>query len=154
MSLLCRSQSLIQVHLSLKGPHNFAFLIKTRLQILIAVYRIANVPTEPQTPNAYTPKTFKPPAGFSLHEASQDLSSMIDSLLSRTVLRDKEVWYITAPASVSLEDLSDISVDGSSKDATARHQGVDYYIKLEGVHSNDLRLLVPRSARSEYQSGR
>ncbi|KAL6721023.1 hypothetical protein ACLMJK_000123 [Lecanora helva] len=113
-------------------------------------YSRSNVPPRQEQP-AQPKLVYKPPPGFASVDVSAHPSSKILEVFDPSNLNGKEVWHITAPASVPLASVKgDIENEASvvaHKDAeyrfiseTGDSQAAERALILPSFHSNDYRL--------------
>ncbi|KAA8647216.1 hypothetical protein EYZ11_012040 [Aspergillus tanneri] len=80
-------------------------------------------------------KPYKAPSGFKTVKKQSPPSSSITSLLSD--LRDKQVFHVSAPASLPLSKVKEISLAKVMQgEPVLKHEGVDYGIPVDSI-SND-----------------
>lgn len=104
---------------------------------------------KPTPPTAIAPKAFKPPNGFEKARFSpSDYASDSTAFLAQD-LTSKQVWHITAPASVSIKDINPFSIsDVQSGKPVFSKNGIDYGF-LTGLHKTE-RLLLADGENVEY----
>ncbi|KAI9844500.1 MAG: hypothetical protein M1837_005583 [Sclerophora amabilis] len=106
-------------------------------------------PTNPlsQAATSYTrPRApFKPPNGFQSVPTPSDSSPRARQTFSKSNLAGKQIWYITAPDSVPVEELKEVALDSvASSQPVLRHNGREYGFVPDNNSARDRsRLLVP-----------
>ncbi|KAF2150882.1 hypothetical protein K461DRAFT_296114 [Myriangium duriaei CBS 260.36] len=101
---------------------------------------------------AEAPRTrFAPPSGYAKVEAYN-----ASSILDLSSLGSKQLWHITIPRGISINDLTSVSQDGlDSKTTVLTHKGTEYTFAdaaqpgQEGVNKA---LLLPSSSEKAYRS--
>jgi hypothetical protein len=85
-----------------------------------------------------------PPKGFNLVPLNDKTVSKTAGLFDN--LQGKEVWHITAPAGVSLKDLSKMDMDKAmGGEAVLSYKGADYgLVKTEKSEDGTRDIFVPR----------
>ncbi|KAM3070044.1 hypothetical protein ACMFMG_003924 [Clarireedia jacksonii] len=115
--------------------------------------------TSKNTPNGSSSKTmstpkpaeFKPPTGFTA--ASFDDSRKPSQLFDDSKLEAKQIWYITAPATVSIDTIKDMSLRGAKSGKVVLSQNGDEYGFVEDTAENKayMKLLLPNKAKDGYR---
>lgn len=100
-------------------------------------------------PIAIAPKPFKPPHGFEKTTLSaSDYSATSPDLFSGDLTR-KQIWHITAPASVNIKDIKPFDIqDVRSGEPIFSKNGVDYGF-LAGLQKTE-KLLLPNGEGVEF----
>ena len=93
--------------------------------------------------------------GFELRRANEKTDAAdIAKVFSKANLEGKQIWYFTAPASLSLtvETKFDIPIDRAEKDMPIlTHGGNDYSMSFgDSVVSNAIKIMVPNSSGDKY----
>lgn len=104
---------------------------------------------KPTQPTAIAPKAFKPPNGFEKTSfPTSDYTAGSTEFLTGDLTR-KQVWHITAPASVNIKDIKPFNIQDvrSGKPIFSRN-GVDYGF-LTGSHQTE-NLLLPNGENMGY----
>ncbi|KAE8390214.1 DNA-directed RNA polymerase I subunit RPA34.5-domain-containing protein [Aspergillus alliaceus] len=84
-----------------------------------------------------TPQPYKAPSGFKFVKKQSPPSSSTTSLLSD--LRGKQVYHITAPASLPLSKVKEISLSKVMKgEPVLKHEDVQYGIPAESIAKGDM----------------
>ncbi|KAF1843804.1 uncharacterized protein K460DRAFT_418802 [Cucurbitaria berberidis CBS 394.84] len=88
---------------------------------------------------------YVPPRGFNPVPLNVRTTSKAASIFDN--LEGKQVWHITAPAGVSLEDLKQVAMDKAMEgEAIWHHEGADYGLsKTEKSEEGTREVLVPQS---------
>lgn len=94
---------------------------------------------------------YVPPKGFAAIPTPLNNSSQAVKIFED--LEGKQIWHITAPASVSLNSMKEVTLDNVSKgDAVLSYEGIDYGFSALGKNETAAReVLVPR--QSGYKAG-
>ena len=98
-------------------------------------------------------KPYKPPPGFDAQLFSVS-SSELASLYSPLALAGKQIWYITAPASIPFDSIKEVNPESiSNGKAVLSYKNADYGFT---IRENDIeireRLLLPNYKDSSYHS--
>lgn len=101
---------------------------------------------------AAKPRAYTPPSGF--EPALIDETPQISQLLSSPNLEEKEIWYITVPASVPLSSIENLSLQAIEKrENILSHNGDEYYFVPD---SNEVeaaaKVMVPSSSKTGYHT--
>ncbi|KAK8910107.1 hypothetical protein ACHAPC_005472 [Botrytis cinerea] len=93
---------------------------------------------------------FKPPPGF--EKSSSKNSSKTPQLFSKSNLEGKEVWYITAPASVPLASVTEMSLrDAKLGKAVFSQNGNDYGFVHDPLDDKAYtKILLPSNSKDGY----
>jgi hypothetical protein len=104
---------------------------------------------KPTPPTAIAPKAFKPPSGFEKAKfSSTDYAANSMAFLTED-LTTKQIWHITAPASVNIKDIKPFNIqDVRSGKPVFNKNGIDYGF-LTGLHKTE-RLLLASEESVEY----
>lgn len=96
---------------------------------------------------------FKPPPGF--EKSSSKNSSKTPQLFSKSNLEGKEVWYITAPASVPLASVTEMSLrDAKLGKAVFSQNGNDYGFVHDPLDDKAYtKILLPSNSKDGYSIG-
>ena len=99
------------------------------------------------------PVSFNPPAGFTA--ASVDDSRKSSQLFGDSNLESKQIWYITAPASVSIDTIKDMSLRGVRSGKVVLSQKGNEYRFVEDTAENKTytKLMLPNKAKNGYRIG-
>lgn len=97
---------------------------------------------------------FSPPAGF--EPASIDERPRISRLLTGSSLENKEIWYISTPASVSLSSIEELSLRAIEERAEViTHNGDAYAFVTDAKDGKtSTKVMVPSSSDSGYLTSR
>ncbi|KAI4111974.1 MAG: hypothetical protein LQ345_006635 [Seirophora villosa] len=115
--------------------------------IQTAEARSCPTPQEPPLP-------YDPPPGF--QAATFTSSTKVQKLFTKEKLHDKQVWYITAPASIPIGSIKEVPIQKVTSGASIMsHQNADYGLITEAdTNSTEKVLLIPSSEGNVYiQSG-
>jgi hypothetical protein len=90
-------------------------------------------------------QAYVPPKGFTPVALNDKTVSKSAGLFNN--LEGKQIWHITAPAGVSLKDLSELAMDKAMKgDAILRYKGTDYgFSQTEKSEDGTREILLPRN---------
>ncbi|KAL2363031.1 hypothetical protein RJZ56_004062 [Blastomyces dermatitidis] len=112
---------------------------------------------EPSTPrmDSDVPKPvpaqeFKAPEGFKLMSTSTPRSSDVSKVFSD--LRGKQIWHITAPASVPMNSIQELALDAvATGGSILTHQGVNYKLREDQIGAEKYKsLLLPDEKGNAY----
>ena len=97
-------------------------------------------------------KPYKPPPGYEVQSSSA--SSKLASLCSSQTLAGKQIWYITAPASIPLDKINEMNPETvANGKAVLSYKDTDYGFTLgENDAQFRERLLIPNSKDNTYHS--
>jgi hypothetical protein len=96
------------------------------------------------------PAPFKPPHGF--EATSSKSSSAISKTFSKANLAGKEIWYITAPASVPASAIQQVSLQNSKK-TNISHNGSKYgFVEDVADDKTYTKLMVPSDRTDGYET--
>jgi len=100
------------------------------------------------------PAPFKPPLGFEL--SSIDSPSSASKLFKESHLEGKQIWYITAPASVSISAIEQISLQDIKKGKTIlSHNSNDYaFVQDVAVDKTYTKIMAPIGSHDSYRTGK
>ncbi|PGH02893.1 hypothetical protein GX51_04349 [Blastomyces parvus] len=116
---------------------------------------------EPSTPkldsDALKPipaQEFKAPEGFKPMPTSTPRSSDISKVFSD--LRGKQIWHITAPASVPMNSIQELALDAvATGGSILTHQGVNYKLREDEIAAEKYKsLLLPDEQGNAYHRSR
>jgi hypothetical protein len=104
--------------------------------------------------SAFEPRVYSPPPGFQL--ASIDESPRISQQLKGSNLEGKEIWYITAPVSVPLSSIEDMSLQAiQERKVVLSHDGDDYAVIADSSEANESTMvMLPKSSDDGYHTGK
>ncbi|KAL9016986.1 MAG: hypothetical protein Q9185_005681 [Variospora sp. 1 TL-2023] len=96
------------------------------------------------------PPPYDPPLGF--RTATIASSTKIRKLFTKEKLSGKQIWHITAPASVPIESIQEVPVQKVTSGASiTSHKNADYGLITEAdINSTEKVLLVPSSEGNVY----
>lgn len=97
---------------------------------------------------------YKPPSGFEL--ASTDEAQRISQLLNGSNLEGKEIWYITAPASVPLGSIEGLSLHGVKERKDVLSYNGDGFSFAPGASEAkaSTKVMVPNTSDGGYHTGK
>ena len=94
---------------------------------------------------------FKPPPGFEPASIFVHPSSQAMNMFSHTNLAGKEIWHITAPSSVPISSIKELSQQSIlSKSSILSYEGSDYGLISDS--STDEALMLPSAEDNDYKS--
>ena len=97
---------------------------------------------------------YEPPFGFKASSIAIHPSSKATELFSPTKLLGKEIWHITAPASVPIGSIREVPIQNiQSRTSIMSYKGADFGLVLErGAEAASSRaLLLPSTQTSDYR---
>lgn len=96
---------------------------------------------------------FKPPPGF--EKSSSKNSSKAPQLFGKSNLEGKEIWYITAPASVPIASVKEMSLrDAKLGKAVFSQNGNDYGFVHDPLDDKTYtKILLPSNSKDGYSIG-
>jgi hypothetical protein len=104
--------------------------------------------TTTQAVPAIPPKTFKPPSGFTLVESDR-LTARLP--LSPSNLNGKQIWQITAPSSLSVSSIKEISLESLRSSQPVLTQNGIQYVLSEKLDSDGDACTVLLPSENAYQ---
>ncbi|KAI9822463.1 MAG: hypothetical protein M1827_000182 [Pycnora praestabilis] len=122
----------------------------------ISAVRPSRDTTAVSQPRIASPRTgipYQPPPGFQAISTFSQSSSKASKLLTSSKLDAKQLWYITAPASVPITSIKEVALDSINKGGlTLSHDGADYGFTTssEGERTRT-KLLVPSQSGDGYR---
>ncbi|KAJ9647252.1 hypothetical protein H2201_003852 [Coniosporium apollinis] len=85
-----------------------------------------------QTAHFRPPPPYEPPVGFAAAKPSAAPSSNIANLLNPKNLEGKQIWHITAPATVPITSIKEVALDKVFRgDTILEHNGKNYGFKAD-----------------------
>lgn len=115
----------------------------------------SNKPIPPSTKAVAAPGApFVPPKGFEPLKA--DSEPKASKLLSQSKLAGKQIWYITAPASLPITSIKSVALKDVQKGKpVATINGESYgFQKDEGTEKDNTKLLVPSREGGRYETSK
>ena len=115
----------------------------------------SNKPTRPSTKALAAPGApFVLPKGFEPLKA--DSEPKVSKLLSQSKLAGKQIWYITAPASLPITSIKSVALKDVQKGKpVATINGQSYgFQKDEGPEKDNAKLLVPSREGGRYETSK
>lgn len=96
---------------------------------------------------------YSPPSGFVL--TSVDETPRISQQLKGSNLEGKEIWYITAPASVPVSSIEDLSLQAIQERKVILSQNGDDYAFMADTSdtSESTKVMIPKSSDGGYHTG-
>jgi hypothetical protein len=94
---------------------------------------------------------YKPPGGFEL--GSMDESSGASQLFRKSNLAGKQIWYFTAPASVPVSSIEQMSLqDAKEGNPIFSHEGSEYgFIQDSAADTTYTKIMVPNTSDNGYR---
>ncbi|KAK2628980.1 hypothetical protein QTJ16_002083 [Diplocarpon rosae] len=110
-----------------------------------------NEPTK-RTVSVKAPPPFHPPTGFVLAELQEE--SNASKLLESSSLEGKQIWYFTAPASVPISSIKEMSLsDAKDGKAILSYKNNDYGFTKDSIEDKTYtKIMVPSSSDKVYKS--
>ncbi|CZR57486.1 uncharacterized protein PAC_07375 [Phialocephala subalpina] len=109
-------------------------------------------PKEPEARTVAFEKAapYKPPTGF--EATSINGNTTASELLKKSNLKGKQVWYFTAPASIHISDIEQMSMlDADNGEAILNHKGSDYgFVKDTTGDKIYTKIMVPNDSDDAY----
>lgn len=100
------------------------------------------------------PRSWEPPLDFTRVKVFSQINVKLQRLFSKQNLEGKEIWHITAPASVPMAALTALDLDASKKGNTIiAHGGSEYNFSKDSASSASSKLLVPGRDGDTYAPG-
>ncbi|TAQ89876.1 hypothetical protein B7494_g1811 [Chlorociboria aeruginascens] len=98
------------------------------------------------------PSKFIPPAGF--EQASIDETPAASHLFNELGLEGKQIWYITAPASISMTSIEQMSLQSAKEGKKAySRNGKDYELVQDDAGDKTYtKIMVPAQSNDGYQT--
>ncbi|KAK7610476.1 DNA-directed RNA polymerase I subunit RPA34.5-domain-containing protein [Phyllosticta paracitricarpa] len=90
-------------------------------------------------------KAFQPPPGFNKVQSNINPSSNLSKLLKSTDLSKKQIWHITAPASIDVKQVKEFALgQGMDNKTVLQHKGAEYaFARASDDSQTAAKLLVP-----------
>lgn len=101
---------------------------------------------------AVTP--YKPPTGF--EPTSLNGAPKASQLFKKSNLEGKQIWYFTAPASVPISAVEEMSLQAAKESRTViSHNGSDYgFVQDAAEDKVYTKIMVPSSSDDGYRAGK
>ena len=109
----------------------------------------------PKQSDVSLPPPYEPPSGFKSASITIHPSSKISEIFTPSNLKGKQIWHITAPISVPIESIKEVSAQNIQNGASVlSHKGTQYGLAPEtgGEHVTRNALLLPSVRDNEYRS--
>jgi DNA-directed RNA polymerase I subunit RPA34.5 len=92
------------------------------------------------------PLPYKPPTGF--EKASLDGTLKASQMFKRSNIEGKQIWYFTAPASVSISSIQAMFLeDATAGKAILNHNGSEYgFMRDSAEDKTYTKIMVPQSS--------
>ncbi|KZF24538.1 hypothetical protein L228DRAFT_245495 [Xylona heveae TC161] len=102
---------------------------------------------------AQPPRVFTAPEGFKAVPTASIPSSKAARLFSSSNLAGKQIWHITAPASVPIDSIKEVALENVQKgESVLSHKGAEYGFSInETPAESNTKLLVPSGSGNGYQ---
>jgi len=102
--------------------------------------------TKPSVVTFQKPSPYKPPAGFEKEKV--DATPKVAHMFKKSSLEGKEVWYFTAPASLPISSIEQVSLrDARSSKAMVTHDGNEYgFIPDSADDKTYTKIMVPHGS--------
>jgi hypothetical protein len=100
------------------------------------------------------PLPYLPPTGFEKRSIS-DLSHA-SQLFSSSNLKNKQIWYITAPASVPISSVKKMTLrDAKNRKSVLTHNENDYgFVQDTSKDKEFIKIMVPNAKDNGYRAGK
>lgn len=98
---------------------------------------------------------YTPPPGFEPLKTNQGQRTKASELFSPSNLTGRQIWYITAPASVPISAIKKVSLkDAQGGKPALSHNGEEYgFVQNEVEDNRYSRIMLPDEAGSSYHLG-
>ncbi|KAK7559076.1 DNA-directed RNA polymerase I subunit RPA34.5-domain-containing protein [Phyllosticta paracitricarpa] len=102
-------------------------------------------PRDIRTVSLRPAKAFQPPPGFNKVQSNINPSSNLSKLLKSTDLSKKQIWHITAPASIDVKQVKEFALgQGMDNKTVLQHKGAEYaFARASDDSQTAAKLLVP-----------
>ncbi|KAF8866152.1 hypothetical protein BDZ45DRAFT_720299 [Acephala macrosclerotiorum] len=96
------------------------------------------------------PPPYKPPTGFEAASINENPSA--SQLLKKSSLKGKQIWYFTAPASIPISEIEQMSMlDADAGEAILNHEGSDYgFVQDTTGDKVYTKIMVPSDSDDAY----
>ncbi|KAI9717408.1 MAG: hypothetical protein M1812_004760 [Candelaria pacifica] len=110
-------------------------------------------PSAKHLPKPQLATPFEPPNGFQAASLTSHPSSPAFKVFTPNALAGKQIWHITAPASVPIRSIKEVTLESVRKgEATLRHGGADYGFVMEDISElSRPKLLAPSRDNEQYR---
>ncbi|RDW67981.1 hypothetical protein BP6252_09377 [Coleophoma cylindrospora] len=109
-------------------------------------------PSAPKTVSFKEAPPFVPPKGFESKKLDGE-SFKSSKLFTKSNLEGKQIWYITAPASVPISAIEEVSLKAMKKGKPAvTHNGEDYGFVEDTEDKTYTKILVPNGSEDGYKA--
>ncbi|KAK7527952.1 DNA-directed RNA polymerase I subunit RPA34.5-domain-containing protein [Phyllosticta citriasiana] len=102
-------------------------------------------PRDVRTVSLRPAKVFQPPPGFKKVQSNINPSSNLSKLLKSTDLSKKQIWHVTAPASIDVKQVKEFALgQGMDNKTVLQHKGAEYaFARASDDSQTAAKLLVP-----------
>ncbi len=102
--------------------------------------------TKPSVVTFQQPSPYKPPAGFEKEKV--DATSKVAQMFSKSSLEGKQVWYFTAPASLPISSIGQVSLqDARSSKAIVTYNENEYgFVRDSADDKTYAKIMVPHGS--------
>lgn len=107
----------------------------------------------PRSQTPQPPVPYSPPPGFEAASITSNASRSLPNHFSREALRGKQIWHITAPASVPISSIKEVPIRKLAEGGTIlSYKGGDYGLTTDADadHHEEV-LLVPSAQDHDYR---
>ncbi|TVY57269.1 hypothetical protein LSUE1_G008278 [Lachnellula suecica] len=113
--------------------------------------KLSNEPA-PQSSTAQAPPQYQPPAGF--ESSSIQGTPQAAAAFKKSSLKGKEIWYFTAPASMPISSLKEMSLSAMKKgEKVCSYDNNDYGFIQDTVEDKTYtKIMVPNSSDDVYRT--
>lgn len=100
------------------------------------------------------PVPYEPPTGFDL--ISLDGNIPVSQAFKKSALEGKQIWYFTAPASVPIASIGEMSLKAAQNGkAIVNHKGAEYgFVRDTAEDKTYTKIMVPNSSDDGYKMSR
>lgn len=117
--------------------------------------KLTHTRQRPREPKARTvafekPPPYTPPTGFEATSINGNPSA--SQLLNKSNLKGKQIWYFTAPASIPISEIEQMSMlDADTGEAILNHKGSDYgFVQDTTGDKTYTRIMIPSDSDDAY----
>jgi hypothetical protein len=118
--------------------------------------RESGTTTKTQLPRSIPTIDYSPPAGFEKHSSNQEGKTKVSQVFSSSNLAGKQLWYITAPASVPISSVKEVSLQNVQLGKPALSLNGREYGFVQG-HADEkgcAKIMVPDGNSPGYHIGK
>lgn len=145
-----------KVRVAAKKASRSVFGISPQISILLRIFSHMeeDIQAKSDKPRAIPP--YNPPDGFAILSKNNNGKQKVSEVFGRSNLAGKQLWYITAPASVPISavkqvSLQDVQLGKPALSLGGRHYG---FVQDQAADSGFTKVLIPEGNRAAYSVGR